>query len=201
MFELLIRILCDIQPAAATNGTFLFGQTEDNDTSVLTKAQQLLETKQTALILFMHTPPANGYPGFEAWESQLIKAGVARKQIAGVPLLQAPVLHTLVEAQSLMTYARQQNFESIYVTAAPFHQPRAFMTAVRLLYVSTLSLKFTARPAAHFPGCSRLYITGQNQRLPYSINCRGTGNDREVPEARRPGISGTGTGLSEQRDR
>jgi uncharacterized SAM-binding protein YcdF (DUF218 family) len=130
MFELLIRILCDIQPAASTNASFLFGQTEDNDISVLTKAQQLLEARKTDRILFMHTPPSSGYPGFEAWKKRLIQAGVAEQQIVGVPMLPAPVLHTLVEAQSLMTYAKQQKFQSVYVTAAPFHQPRAFMTAV-----------------------------------------------------------------------
>jgi uncharacterized SAM-binding protein YcdF (DUF218 family) len=130
MFELLIRILCDIQPASSTSAIFLFGQTEDNDTSVLTKAQQLLQAKKTDRILFIDTPPFNGYPGYEAWKKKLLKAGVAEQQIVGVPMLPAPVLHTLVEAESLMTYARQQNFHSIYVTAAPFHQPRAFMTAV-----------------------------------------------------------------------
>jgi hypothetical protein len=49
MFELLIRILCDIQPATATNGTFLFGQTEDNDASVLNKVQQLLASNRLIL--------------------------------------------------------------------------------------------------------------------------------------------------------
>ncbi len=130
MLELLIRILCDIQPATSTDATFLFGQTEDNDTSVLTKAQQLLEANKTALILFMHTPPTNGYPGYESWKKALTKAGVVAHYIAGVPMLEAPILHTLIEAESLMTYAREQGFHSIYVTATPFHQPRAFMTAV-----------------------------------------------------------------------
>jgi uncharacterized SAM-binding protein YcdF (DUF218 family) len=130
MFELLIRILCDIQPATATNATFLFGQTEDNDASVLNKVQQLLASKQTDLALFMDTPPANGHPGFEVWKRSLLELGVDEKNIAGVPMPQVPVLHTLVEAEAVVTYARQHHFHSLYVTAAPFHQPRAFMTAI-----------------------------------------------------------------------
>jgi hypothetical protein len=130
MFELLIRILCDIQPASATYGIFLFGQTEHNEASVLMKVKQLLDTHQTERILFIDTPPASGYPGYEAWSRSLTEQGVDPQYIAGVPMPQVPVLHTLAEAEAVVRYARQQKFRSLYVTAAPFHQPRAFMTAV-----------------------------------------------------------------------
>jgi hypothetical protein len=43
---------------------------------------------------------------------------------------QVPVLHTLIEAEAVVTYARQHHFQSLSITAAPFHQPRAFMTAI-----------------------------------------------------------------------
>jgi len=41
-----------------------------------------------------------------------------------------PTLNTLVEAESLMRHAKNKNYRSIIVIAAPFHQERAFMTAV-----------------------------------------------------------------------
>jgi hypothetical protein len=94
------------------------------------KAKQLLDTHQTERILCMDTPPVSGYPGYDAWTERLIKQGVDPQYIAGVPMPQVPVLHTLAEAEAVVTYARQQRFRSLYVTAAPFHQPRAYMTAV-----------------------------------------------------------------------
>jgi hypothetical protein len=178
MFELLIRILCDIQPTTRTHAIFLFGQTEDNDTSVLTKAQQLVEVKKTDRILFMHTPPTNGYPGYEAWKKKLIQAGVAEQQIAGVPMLPAPVLHTLVEAESVMSYAKQQNFQAMYVTAAPFHQPRAFMTAVTAALRIYPELKIFSQTGIPLPwleeavhsqgkttGTRKQLITGEMERI------------------------------------
>ncbi len=178
MFELLIRVLCDITPDKPTNGIFLFGQTEDNDTSVLTRSRRLLETGQTQLILFMDTPPTNGHPGFKAWAKALQGNGVDEKYIAGVPMPQVPMLHTLVEAEAMVTYARQHNFDSIHITAAPFHQPRAFMTAVTAalriypqlkIYSQTGTPLHWLEEAVHSQGKTRgtrsQLISGEQERI------------------------------------
>jgi uncharacterized SAM-binding protein YcdF (DUF218 family) len=130
MLELLIRVLCDIQPESETDGVFLFGQTHDNQESVLLKAQQLTAASLAKQIMIIDTLPFSGHPGYVAWKNELIKAGVADTCIIGVPLAETKIIHTLVEAEALMRFAKQHNYHSLYITASPFHQLRAFMTAV-----------------------------------------------------------------------
>jgi hypothetical protein len=151
MLELLIRILCDTQPPAATDGVFLFGQTADNEASVLGRAQQLLDSGRAARILFGDSPPANGYPGFAAWKSQLLGRGVAEASIIGVPIPAVPVLHTLIEAEAVVKYAKEHQLSSLYISAAPFHQPRAFMTAVTAALRSYPVLRLYSQPGTALP--------------------------------------------------
>ena len=130
MLELLIRVLCDIQPDSKTDGVFLFGQTDDNQDSVLAKGQQLIAASLTKKALIIDTPPISGHPGYEAWKHELRKIGVSERQIVGVPLPETKIIHTLIEAEAVMHFAKQNNYKSLYITASPFHQLRAFMTAV-----------------------------------------------------------------------
>lgn len=151
MFELLIRILCDTPPPAVTDGVFLFGQTEDNQASVLNHAQRLLAAGRTARILFADSPPTNGYPGFAAWKSHLMQQRVPEKSIVGVPIPPVPVLHTLVEAEAVVSYAKERQFQHLCISAAPFHQPRAFMTAVTAALRLYPELKLYSQPGIPLP--------------------------------------------------
>src|SRR5688500_16031485 len=130
MIELLIRIYADVQPETSTDGVFLFGQTEDNEASVLQKSIDLLQHSYTRRILIIDTQPISGHPGFDAWKQKLVRENINEQAIVGVPLPETPIIHTLVEAEALMHFARQQAYSNLYITAAPFHQLRAFMTAV-----------------------------------------------------------------------
>lgn len=141
MIELLIRIFCDIQPNHTADGVFLFGQTTDNQQSVLLKAHQLLTDSLTSQIMFAQTPAFSGHPGYEAWKKELMQAGIDEKYITGIPIPNTPVLHTLIEAESLINFAKINTYHTLYITASPFHQLRAFMTAV----TATLKIDPTIR--------------------------------------------------------
>jgi peptidoglycan hydrolase-like protein with peptidoglycan-binding domain len=132
--ELIIRTLCDTLPAAPLDGLFLFGQTEDNQVAAFEAAQLLLQSGRTPRVLCLGTGPMSGYPGYEAWRQELGKLGIGEEQLQPVPPVPADtqMLHTFIEAQSAIRYARKQGFKKLVVTAAPFQQPRAFMTAVTL---------------------------------------------------------------------
>ncbi|MDO6389076.1 YdcF family protein [Pontibacter sp. BT731] len=130
--ELIIRALCDTIPDKPVDGLFLFGQTEDNQQAAFETAQNFLQNGRTEKVLCLGTKAMSGYPGFEVWKKEMKKLGIGEEQLIPVPPVPADteILHTLIEATSAVRYAKEQGFKSLVVTAAPFQQPRAFMTAI-----------------------------------------------------------------------
>jgi hypothetical protein len=130
--ELIIRTLCDTLPSGKLDGLFLFGQTEDNQGAAFETAKQQLGNGRTDKVLCLGTGPMSGYPGFDVWKKEMEKLGIGEEQLVAVPAVPADtdLLHTLIEATSAVRYAREQGYKNLLVTAAPFQQPRAFMTAV-----------------------------------------------------------------------
>jgi uncharacterized SAM-binding protein YcdF (DUF218 family) len=149
--QLLIRVLCDTRPAAVTDGAYLFGQTTDNEESVFAAAGQLLTAMLTRRVLLPYTEPMSGYPGFKAWQQALHQQGIGNLQIEGVTGITSPMLHTLIEAEALVRFAKAQGYRSLYVVAPPFHQPRAFMTAVTATLRAYPELKLYSYPGAALP--------------------------------------------------
>jgi uncharacterized SAM-binding protein YcdF (DUF218 family) len=128
--ELLTRIFCDTLPSVTADGAYLFGQTEDNQESVFLSAQELVAHAFVRRILISDAQPKSGYPGGQAWRRALMGLGISSRIIEEVPVEPTPTLNTLIEAESLMQHAKNKNYSSIIVVATPFHQERAFMTAV-----------------------------------------------------------------------
>ncbi len=130
--ELIFRTLRDTLPESPTDGAYLFAQTEDNQESVFTAAEDLLQQGITEKICFIDTPAMSGYPGYKEWEEMLTSRGVDKSKLETVAPIPADttILHTGIEAASMVHFAKQQGYTSMLVTAPPFHQPRAFMAAV-----------------------------------------------------------------------
>ena len=149
--QLLIRVLCDTRPPAVTDGAYLFGQTPDNQESVFAAAGQLLTAMLTRRVLLAHTGPVSGYPGFRAWQQALHGQGIGNLQIDGVTGIDSPLLHTLIEAEALVRFAKSRGYGSLYVVAPPFHQPRAFMTAVTAARRAYPELQLYSHPGAALP--------------------------------------------------
>ena len=135
--ELLGKILCDYIP----NGVILdavhgVGQTPHNQHSVITKLVKLVQAGETSY-LTVAGPAGNGYPGGAVWEAEL------RQQLsqAAVTIEQVPYalrygskdlfsVNTYGEALAAVRLAYWKGWKSIGITAAPFHQLRAFMSFV-----------------------------------------------------------------------
>ncbi|GAB3539296.1 hypothetical protein GCM10027443_35660 [Pontibacter brevis] len=151
--ELIIRTLCDTLPEEPADALFLFGQTEDNQESAFAAARQLLQQKQVKKVLFLNTGPISGYPGYESWKNALVGSGVGEEELCPVPPVPADtdILHTGIEAESLVAYALEQQYERLIVTAAPFQQPRAFMTAVTAALKSYPTLELYSYPGKPLP--------------------------------------------------
>ncbi len=149
--ELIIRILCDTPPPFIPDAAFLFGQTEDNQESVLTAAVQLLSARLTPRVLFVQTGPLSGFPGFEAWQQKLQMAGIRNEQIEGIAGIDSPILHTLIEAEAMVRFAKEKGYQTLYIVSPPFHQVRAFMTAVTAALREFPELTLYSHPGVALP--------------------------------------------------
>lgn len=130
MIELLIRTLCDSPPPKAAEGTYLFGQTIDNQQSVFETGIELLQQGLTKKLLISGAGIISGYPGLAAWEQDLVALGVDAADIIAIEPITDTILHTLIEAESLVRYLKTNNWKTVMLVSAPFHQLRCFMTVV-----------------------------------------------------------------------
>jgi uncharacterized SAM-binding protein YcdF (DUF218 family) len=130
--ELLTRIYCDPLPSAVAEGVYLFGQTEDNQRSVFLSAQELVARSVIRKVLISDALPKCGYPGGNAWREALRGLGIGNTVIEEVTVEPTNSLNTLIEAEALIRHAKKKNYSTVIITAAPFHQERAFMTAVTI---------------------------------------------------------------------
>ena len=128
--ELITRIFCDTLPSAIVDGAYLFGQTQDNEKSVFLSAQELVTHALVRRILISDALPKCGYPGGNTWREDLKGLGIDSTVIEEVPVEPTNTLNTLIEAEALIRHAKNKHYKSVIIIAAPFHQERAFMTAV-----------------------------------------------------------------------
>ncbi|MFT2009966.1 YdcF family protein [Pontibacter sp. 13R65] len=151
--ELIIRTLCDTLPVAPLDGAFLYGQTPDNEDSVFATAHQVLTAEVAPRLLFANTPPMSGYNGFSSWKSKLTEQGIPEEKLVPVPPVprDTQILHTLIEARSVVALAKEQQFKSLLVIAATFQQVRAFMTAVTAALEIYPQLRIYSMPGKAMP--------------------------------------------------
>ena len=128
--ELLTRILCDTMPEKPADGAYLYCSTTDNQASLFHAAKTLIDRGDTNRILILDAQPMSGYPGGSQCRKRLQEFGLADEQIEWVPIDRPTSLNTLIESEALIRYARTRTYASLVVVSAPFHQLRAFMTAV-----------------------------------------------------------------------
>ncbi len=151
--ELVIWIFSEPLPTAhvPADFMFLFGQTLDNQESVLQMAEKALLTGITQRVGFLQSPALSGYPGYDAWHQMLSERGIKSDQLEGVPFDNPTMIHTRIEAEAMILYTKKQNFRQIYITAAPFHQLRAFMTAVTVALEHYPTVKLHSLPGKPLP--------------------------------------------------
>lgn len=130
-------VLCD-ETVAEVDAVYLFGQTVDNQESVLQKGVEIAEGQNIPLVI-CGSSAVSGYPGFEAWKQELMGRGIDVDNIIGTHPVEP--LNTLTEAIGLVQEAKRKQWKTITIVAAPFHQLRAFMSVVHALTTEYPSLK------------------------------------------------------------
>lgn len=130
LVELSFKVLSDMDPPNASEGAYIFAQTVDNESSVLRSAAQYFAEGKAEVILIPDSSPRCGYPGSQQWAAQLLLHQVPQQHIHGVPTADFESLNTYTESLAVVRYAKQNQFRYLTIIAAPFHQLRAFISAV-----------------------------------------------------------------------
>ncbi len=149
--ELATRTYSDNLPVRSIDLLYLFGQTSDNEQSVFAAASRYIEESGKAKFLIVDSGPISGYPGFDSWFGKLRDLGVSKENIIGIPVGELSSLNTLIEAELLVRFARSQDYHSIGIIAASFHQLRAFMTSISVALREYPQLKLFSYPGAPLP--------------------------------------------------
>jgi hypothetical protein len=149
--ELITRILCDQRPAGPVDGAYLFCTTVDNQTSQFVAARRLIRDRIARCILILESKPMSGYPGSIQFRKGLVKSGLTKEQIRGVPAGTLSSINTLTESEALIQFAKEKGVGDLVVVSPPFHQLRAFMTAVSVALRIHPKLEIYSFPGAAMP--------------------------------------------------
>jgi hypothetical protein len=149
--ELLLRILADVRPSEIVEGAYLFAQTEPNQQSVFVAGRELIERERVHKLLISDCTPKSGYIGAAAYRKAMIASGIPAGVIEEVPMEPTEILHTLIESQKAVRFAKAQGYRRLIVVSAPFHQERVFMTMVTAALRQYPSLKLYSVPGAPQP--------------------------------------------------
>ena len=140
--ELLFRTFNDPLPDDPADAAYLFGQTACNQASSFCAALK----SDAEHLLILDTQPRSGYPGFPAWQHELLNSGIDPRRIQPIPMDRNTPLNSRTESQALMLYVRQKGFQSLEIIAPPFHQLRAFMTAITVALEENIDVALFSRP-------------------------------------------------------
>jgi hypothetical protein len=144
--ELLLRIFADVRPPGIADAAYLFAETEPNQDSVFAAARDLIEKKQVRRLLISDCLPKSGYIGAAAYRTAMIAAGIPTEVIEEVPMEPTEILHTGIEADRTVQFAKARAYERLLVVSVPFHQERAFMSVVTAVLREYPSLKIYSHP-------------------------------------------------------
>lgn len=146
--ELLLRILADVRPSEASDAAYVFAQTEPNQDSAFAAGRELIERGYTKRILISDCTPKSGYIGAAAYRLAMVEFGIPTNVIEEVPMEPTEILHTLIESENVVRFAKARDYQRLMVVSAPFHQERAFMTVVTVATRECPSLKVYSYPGA-----------------------------------------------------
>jgi hypothetical protein len=149
--ELLLRILCDTLPIDGADAAYLFAETEPNQDSVFVVARELLRRDAVGKILISDCDPKCGYIGAAAYRQAMAASGIPAETIEDVATEPTEILHTLIESKAVVRHAKARGYRSLIIVSVPFHQERAFITAVSVALADYPALKLYSQPGRAQP--------------------------------------------------
>ncbi len=162
-FEFALRVMAD-KPPKACDAAYLFGQTKDNETSVLNKGSELYYGGVAKQLALTALGEESGYPGFIEWKGALGKLGIGDNTIIPIPRTSELISNTFTEAVEFVRYAKEVGWKSVICVAPAFHLPRAFLGMVTALNAEYPELLAYAQCGAGLPwGASAVHSQGTTE--------------------------------------
>lgn len=135
--QLQARILADTHPPKKIDALFVYGQTQDNEPSILSTAAQ--EADKADWVVYSYGGKlTTGMDWNPDYDEKLIARGIPAKKILRTDLSEG-LAHTHTEAIAFVHMAKKKGWETVRVISPAFHILRAFaetVTATVLLYPS-----------------------------------------------------------------
>lgn len=149
-FVFALRVMGDRVPKGC-DAAYLFGQTADNQSSVIEAGAHLWHHGYARRIAITELGASNGYPGFAAWKSALNDAGIGNNTIVPIVRTSEPTPNTFTEAVELVRHADRMGWKNVACVAPAFHLPRAFLGLVTAIALEKSSLKAYAKCGDYLP--------------------------------------------------
>lgn len=142
--ELYNMVMHDYRPSF-TKGIYVFIETEDNWGSAFRAASGLIKRDAATEVYSVWHKKWKGSPGYEKWKDKLERfVGFGRVKYIGLDDLRR--VNTLSESMALIRFANENQMDSFYLVAPPFHMLRAFMTAVSVAISYGVKINLFAYP-------------------------------------------------------
>lgn len=130
--ELITRVFCDVRPHRKADVIYIFGESLDNEDSVLEAGISLWKSGRARLVC-IPSQSAFWLTRYKVWKKRLMSGGVPESRIFGIPLSSDFPPSTDAEASGIADSAKLHNWENIYITASPLHHLRAFISTISAL--------------------------------------------------------------------
>lgn len=133
----------DVTPCHKVEMVYVFSETDDNRPSVVSAVHDMHADgiKRIGVPDNLKNP---GYSGFLQWGTALMKTGIGASDLFAIEV--PGNLNTFSEAQAMVRYAFSHAIASVSVVAPPFHQSRAFLSAISVAVREYPELKIYSRP-------------------------------------------------------
>lgn len=140
-----MRVFSDVDAPSTADGVYLFSETTDNEDSGIKEASLLYsQGKAKKIILLKWTSSDLDYP--QSWIKKLLSNNIAKEDIIVAPFPKDVFAHTHTEAIQMIEYAKQNSWKTLYVTASPLHQLRAFIEIVTIALWEYPEIKLYSKP-------------------------------------------------------
>lgn len=146
MYELLHRVLHDTPPQPV-DLVYLYGQSPDNECSVLERGAELVALEKAAeKVAIFGMEKGYGYNGGDDWQQKLLTRGIDKEKIIKIPPVQSAFPPcTDFEADALIAFIKSKfdaSEPAFGICASPLHQARAFVSTVSAMTRANYFFKF-----------------------------------------------------------
>lgn len=138
--EFIYRVLSD-ERLGKVEALYLFSQTEHNQYSVLDFATESFENGGIEQVVILGSDPVSAYPGSQLWRTILMTRGIPPELVLETEGKGLDEVNTYKEAQLFVDFCVKYELTNVAITAAPFHQERAYISTVSAALKAGANLK------------------------------------------------------------